>query len=86
MSVMHMVGPKLLLGLNDIEIRIIWTSGTQVDEMGMGEHDLAESYTVPLPVKVIARLLGIPGDDYATFKRWSDAWYKRPEYVTVPLS
>jgi hypothetical protein len=32
-----MVGPKLLLGWNDIEIRIIWTSRTQVDEMGMGE-------------------------------------------------
>jgi cytochrome P450 len=26
-----------------------------------------------LPVKVIARLLGIPGEDYVTFKRWSDA-------------
>jgi cytochrome P450 len=25
-------------------------------------------------VKVIARLLGIPGEDYVTFKRWSDAF------------
>jgi cytochrome P450 len=45
-----------------------------LDEMREGEHDLVESYTVPLPVKVIARLLGIPGDDYARFKRWSDAF------------
>jgi cytochrome P450 len=28
---------------------------------------------MPLPVKAIARLLGIPGEEYLTFKRWSDA-------------
>jgi cytochrome P450 len=47
---------------------------TLLDQMGESEHDVVESYTVPLPVKVIARLLGIPGEDYATFKRWSDAF------------
>jgi cytochrome P450 len=25
-------------------------------------------------VKVIARLLGMPGEEYSTFKRWSDAF------------
>jgi cytochrome P450 len=45
-----------------------------LDEIGDGTADIVESYTVPLPVKVIARLLGIPGEDYATFKRWSDAF------------
>jgi len=45
-----------------------------LDEIREGEHDIVESYTVPLPVKVIARLLGIPGEDYLTFKRWSDAF------------
>ena len=44
-----------------------------LDEMGTTEIDLVPSYTIPLPVKVIARLLGIPGEDYLTFKRWSDA-------------
>ena len=34
-------------------------ANTLLDEMGRGEHDVVESYTVPLPVKVIARLLGI---------------------------
>lgn len=38
-----------------------------------GEVDVVQNYTVPLPVKAIARLLGIPGEDYRTFKRWTDA-------------
>jgi len=45
-----------------------------LDEVGSGETEIVEHYTIPLPVKVIARLLGIPGDDYETFKRWSDAF------------
>lgn len=36
--------------------------------------DIVEHYTIPLPVKVIARMLGIPGEEYETFKRWSDAF------------
>lgn len=39
-------------------------------------------YTTPLPVKVIARLLGIPGEQYATFKRWTeDAMSGEPSAV-----
>jgi hypothetical protein len=45
-----------------------------LDEIGTGETDVVQSYTIPLPVKVIARLLGIPGEEYPTFKRWSDAF------------
>src|SRR5204862_5352296 len=45
-----------------------------LDEMGTGEVDVVQSYTIPLPVKVIARLLGIPGEDYVTFKHWSDSF------------
>ncbi len=45
-----------------------------LDEIGAGETDIVQSYTIPLPVKVIARLLGIPGDDYPTFKHWSDTF------------
>lgn len=49
-------------------------ASTLLDDIGGREFDFVESYTVPLPVKVIARLLGIPGEDYLTFKRWSDAF------------
>ena len=45
-----------------------------LDDAGTGEVDIVPRYTIPLPVKVIARLLGIPGEDYETFKRWSDAF------------
>jgi cytochrome P450 len=45
-----------------------------LDSIGEKEQDIVEAYTVPLPVKVISRLLGIPGEDYVTFKRWSDAF------------
>ena len=45
-----------------------------LDAMPCGDVEVTESYTIPLPVKVIARLLGIPGEDYVTFKQWSDAF------------
>ncbi|HUN58135.1 MAG TPA: cytochrome P450 [Candidatus Binataceae bacterium] len=45
-----------------------------IDHLHAGENDIVPAYAVPLPVKVIARLLGIPGEDYETFKRWSDAF------------
>ncbi len=45
-----------------------------LDQMEPGENELVQRYTVPLPVRVISRLLGIPGEEYETFKRWSDAF------------
>jgi cytochrome P450 len=37
-----------------------------------GEMDLAAEYAVPLPMRVIADLLGIPPGDLDRYKRWSD--------------
>src|SRR5215469_6627778 len=42
--------------------------------MGEGEPDVIGGLGIPLPVRVIARLLGIPGSDYLTFRRWSDSF------------
>jgi cytochrome P450 len=53
---------------------IVGVANELLDEVEKGEVDVVQSYTIPLPVKVIARLLGIPGEDYVTFKRWSDAF------------
>ncbi|WP_435333640.1 cytochrome P450 [Haloarchaeobius sp. TZWWS8] len=37
-----------------------------------GEMDVVADLAYPLPVVVIAELLGVPSEDRATFKRWSD--------------
>ena len=44
-----------------------------LDEFSGDELDLVEAFTTPLPVFVIAELLGVPAADRADFKRWSDA-------------
>ena len=62
--------------LKRIEALMPWITSVVtelLDEIGTTETDMVPSYTIPLPVKVIARLLGIPGEEYLTFKRWSDA-------------
>jgi cytochrome P450 len=37
-----------------------------------GSMDLINDLAYPLPVTVIAELLGIPSDDQDAFKRWAD--------------
>jgi cytochrome P450 len=37
-----------------------------------GTFDVIADFAVPLPVTIIAEMLGIPADDRALFKRWSD--------------
>ena len=63
--------------LRRIEALTPWIIGVVnelLDGLSAGENELVQSYTIPLPVRVIARLLGIPGDEFETFKRWSDAF------------
>ncbi len=66
-----------------LEPWITKVANEQLDEMGTGEVDVVQSYTIPLPVKVIARLLGIPGEEYPTFKRWSDAFISALISITL---
>lgn len=63
--------------LKRIEELTPWITGVAnelLDDIGRGETELVHSYNVPLPMKVIARMMGIPGEDYETFKRWSNAF------------
>jgi cytochrome P450 len=41
-----------------------------------GEMDLAAEFSVPLPMMVIAEMIGIPAADWPHFKRWSDVILK----------
>ena len=45
----------------------------QVLDRGHGEMDLVRDLAYPLPVIVIAELLGVPPEERDQFKRWSDA-------------
>ncbi len=38
-----------------------------------GEMDLSAEYAFPLPITVIAEMLGVPSSDHARFQDWSDA-------------
>jgi cytochrome P450 len=45
-----------------------------LDEVGTGDTEIMLSFAIPLPMKVIARLLGIPTSEYRMFRRWSEAF------------
>jgi cytochrome P450 len=44
--------------------------------VGRGEADLAEEFSVPLPMRVIAEMLGVPAADWPRYRRWSDGILK----------
>ena len=58
----------------ELEPWITTVAAELLDEMGGDEPEMVDSFTVPLPVKVIARMLGIPGEEHERFKRWSDSF------------
>lgn len=61
----------------NLESRIRGISRELLDPViGRGSMDLATDYSVPLPMKVIAEMIGIPPADWARFKRWSDSILK----------
>ena len=56
-----------------LEPRIRELSADLLDRVaGRGEMDLAADYAVPLPMRVIAEMIGIPSADWPRFRGWSD--------------
>jgi len=61
----------------DLEPRIRELSRQLLNQtVERGEMDLAADFAVPLPMLVIAEMLGVPGDEWPRYKRWSDAILK----------
>lgn len=61
----------------NLEPRIRQLSRDLLDRvLDRGEMDLAVDFAVPLPMKVIANMMGIPEDDWPQFKAWSDTILK----------
>ena len=60
--------------LKSIEGFVADVADELLDDVTPGEPvDIVEALTIPLPVAVIARMMGIPGERADDFKRWSDA-------------
>jgi cytochrome P450 len=69
--VMRTFTPRAISGL---EARIHDLSRALLDQhIARGEMDLVDDYAGPLPVMVIAELIGIPIEDRPRFMRWSQA-------------
>jgi cytochrome P450 len=61
----------------NLEPRIRQLSRELLDKVvERGQMDLAGDYSVPLPMTVIAGMIGIPTNDWARFKHWSDVILK----------
>jgi len=62
--------PGMVAGL---EGRVRAIARESLDAVRSGEtHDFVEAVAVPLPMLVIAEMLGVAAEDRETFKRWSD--------------
>lgn len=66
--------PKMVAGL---EPRIADVTNELLDATDGNRMDLIEDLAYPLPVIVIAELLGIPTSDRPVFRRWADALFER---------
>ena len=61
----------------NLEPRIRELSRELLDQViERGEMDLVNDFAVPLPMRVIAELLGVPAAEWPRYKRWSDTILK----------
>jgi cytochrome P450 len=66
--------PRVVAGL---EPRVRQLSRQLLDQtIERGAMDLAADFAVPLPMRVIAEMIGVPAADWPRYKRWSDVILK----------
>ncbi|MEW9532569.1 cytochrome P450 [Microbispora sp. NPDC049125] len=68
-----------------LERRIDQVAGELVDDMAAagGEADLIEALALPLPILIVAELVGFPAGDRARLRRWSDDMLRSRDAVRV---
>ncbi|GAB7389285.1 monooxygenase YjiB [Bacillaceae bacterium] len=70
--------------VNDLAPRITTITNDLLDAVqGKGRMEVVHDLAVPLPVIVIAELLGVPSQDRKLFKEWSDILVKGPDKNTA---
>src|SRR5215475_11129154 len=63
--------------ISNLEPRIRKLSRSLLDAaLERGEMDFAADFAIPLPITVIAEMIGIPSADWPRFRRWSDVILK----------
>lgn len=55
----------------DLEPRVVQVAEELLDKVEGDEFDLVGAFAYPLPVIVVAELLGVPAEDRALFREWS---------------
>lgn len=79
--VTHAFTPKVVAGL---EPRIAELTGELLDAVdGTDRLELVADLAYPLPVIVIAELLGVPASDRGLFKQWVDAMFTRDATLSL---
>ena len=64
--------PRVIGGLESFVRNLSRTLLNEALNSGQNKFDLATQYSIPLPMKVISHMIGIPTSDWAQFKSWSD--------------
>jgi cytochrome P450 len=62
--------PQRIASLSDWVGRI---AAELLDAVGRGPVEFMAAYAVPLPMRIISGMLGVPDEDYPSFRLWSEA-------------
>ncbi|HLY56242.1 MAG TPA: cytochrome P450 [Stellaceae bacterium] len=80
--VMQLFSPRRMRGMQESVDRLVETLFRPLAEAGGG--DFMKGFATPLPVMVIAELLGVPAAMWPTFRAWGDAYVAPMNGVISP--